>query len=297
MAHRFKVGDRVTVRPDLTADCYYSSTYFNPAMSKFRGKTFVVDNLIDPNEYCLTSTDGELRDVSSWVFNEYMVHPEGEKYLLPGHHVLLDGKEVVISERSSLNSFTVNKFHGSFYESEFTPIEGYDYTKPPPTINVGDVVKIVCLNTTHQYGRTSVNGHMTERYGEFAIVTSIKGGKYYLTQEGIYGRSIRNGVDEWTWTRSMLDPVNGNNELFKCGETALALTYSTDLLLPITEDCLLPHYEKTEEVKIKLNADVFGIGEKDTTLTAYRGAISRRVVTQTAAPIIGTLYESEYTEV
>jgi len=296
MAHRFNVGDRVTVRPDLTAG-YYSSTYFNPSMAKFRGKTFVVDDLIDPDEYRLTSTDDELRDVSSWCFNEYMVHPEGEKYLLPGHHVLLNGEEVVISERDNYNCFTVNKYRDYFYERDFTLIEGYDYTKPPPTINVGDVVKIVCLYTLHNYGRTSINSCMADRFGEFAIVTSIVDGKYFLTQEGIYNRSLRNGVEKWTWTRPMLDPVNGNNELFKCGETAMALTYSTDLLLPITEECLLPHYEKTEEVKIKLNADVFGIGEKDTTLTAYRGAISQRVVTQTVAPIIGALYEGEYTEV
>ena len=34
MSHRFNVGDRVTVRPDLTAG-YYSSTYFNSSMAKF----------------------------------------------------------------------------------------------------------------------------------------------------------------------------------------------------------------------------------------------------------------------
>lgn len=69
MTHNFKVGDTVTIRKDLIPNSLYQHVAFVDGMSKYKGNTFKIKNIVKalPNTYILETLDG-----SSFWFTEIM---------------------------------------------------------------------------------------------------------------------------------------------------------------------------------------------------------------------------------
>ena len=50
---KFKVGDKVKVRPDLVDDRFYNSIYVNTEMVKLRGKFVTISHVSGVDRYCV----------------------------------------------------------------------------------------------------------------------------------------------------------------------------------------------------------------------------------------------------
>lgn len=71
--NKFKVGDKVRIKKDLEADCYYDDCYFNSEMKKYRGEIATVDFCSTMNGIYLINIDNH-----GWNWSDEMLEEAQE---------------------------------------------------------------------------------------------------------------------------------------------------------------------------------------------------------------------------
>lgn len=217
-----------------------------------------------------------------------------------GDHVLYNGKERIV----------INK-HGAIYTLDdgtrvnagaVETIDGYDYSKCPDKLKVGDVVRVTAQVPNINYGALFCNEQMIKYYGRFARVTCIvepstKCGNYvYLDITD----------DKWVWSGLMVEKIQPkelhvgdlvlHNDSIREVQRIME-DISGKCIYIVSGDHLTPNRTDltfVDKVKVKLTSDVYGIGSKDDVITAYKKEYGDEIVAGTDGVFFGELAEDEY---
>lgn len=296
---KFKVGDRVIIK-DLPVDNYDGLTY-NSSMKALAGKVDIISRIDFSGHYILEYLD--------WAWNDNMIELAPEEYQNKRFHyrvgdpVMFRGEKTIVVSVHANDHYYIRDYPEWVHFKELTPLDGFDYENYEiPVYNVGDIVVCKVKHNEMYHGSLSVHRDMLEYEGEIGVITHVRTNCDPKVEGARYNCTFDNG--NWVWNSLLVEKV-GNNQLFKPNEIAVQLSDPPRLCtfdgekFEGADDESPQTFIHTTEKKVRLRADVFGIGEEGEIIKAYVAEFTNQVLAAetTSKAISHTLYKGEYTEV
>lgn len=297
---RYKIGDTVRIKSDLTDGLHYCAGLINP-MLKYSGKQAIVNGISRKGFYRLNI------DTSGFFWSPDML--EGYTGFYIGNHVLIDGVERVIVDERICNDGKYSQEYqlddGRWYiESQLTRIDGFDYSKQtlPEEFNEGDYVVVNINDKVSCYGGTNsdytffVNQRHLFENGHIKRISNIyRNGYYYLDD------STASSFSSYVLKKVIsVAPKVGDNVIYVKdnsiytvdkieGNLCLCSSHTCTEIIVLNKDLFV-----LNPVNITLNRDVFGVGKSGDELIAYylKDVDKCYVITETF--ISGELFPGEY---
>lgn len=189
VAGKLKAGDKVRVRPDLTAGEHYGDTYTASDMVRWAGKTVTIKSVSDPDGHRFRIKD----DKGEWCWNLEMFTSDGE-----------EDKRAADSPKQEITITADGKKTTAVFKNNGKTYTAISRCSPDDTFDFVEGAKIAFSRLWEDYEEEDTekayNGKVVciqRGYGAGIPIDNFTVGKVYTVTDGIIAGDQYNGANKY----------------------------------------------------------------------------------------------------